>query len=54
MALALPQNLTASVTLHLLNDSESLAVFWLSSCSFQRRNLRPLSAEIGEQAANES
>lgn len=52
--LVLPQNLTASITHHLLNDSESLTVFWLISCCFQRRNLRPLSAEVAEQAANES
>ena len=52
--LVLPQNLTASITLHLLNDSDSLTVFWLISCCFQRRNLRPLSAEVAEQAANES
>lgn len=46
LGLFCPQHLTASITLHLLNDSESLAVFWLSSGCFQRRNLRPLSIGV--------
>ena len=41
-----PQHLMASITLHLLNDSESLALFWLSSGCFQRRSLRPLSIRV--------
>lgn len=46
LGLFCPQHLTASITLHLLNDGESLAVCWLSSGCFQRRNLRPLSIGV--------
>lgn len=39
------QYITTSITLHLLNDSESLTGCFLAHLCFQRRNLRPLLVE---------